>query len=187
MVVFKIEGEIEFLNQVNGIVYQVFGEFEFCVVLGVMMCEFDCFVEDFIWFLGGVFVFLNYCGFLVMFCMLINDVIVYGILNDELFVEGDIFGVDCGVVFKGYYGDLVWIFWVGEVSDEVQKLLDVICEVLYFVVVEVWFGGCLGDIGYVVQSFVELQGFLIVWEFVGYGIGMFLYEVLNVLNFGNLG
>ncbi|MEM6705236.1 MAG: type I methionyl aminopeptidase [Acidobacteriota bacterium] len=187
MVVLKTEGEIELLDQANGIVHRVLDELESRVVPGATTRELDLFAEDLIRSAGGAPAFLNYRGFPATLCTSINDVIVHGIPNDQPLAEGDILGVDCGVAFKGYYGDSARTFRVGEVSDEAQKLLDVTREALHLAVAEARPGGRLGDIGHAVQSFVEPQGFSIVREFVGHGIGTSLHEAPNVPNFGNPG
>ena len=187
MVVLKTEGEIELLDQANAIVHRVLNELEEQVVPGATTLELDRFAEDLIRSCGGVPAFLNYKGFPATLCTSINDVIVHGIPNREPLQEGDILGVDCGVAFKGYYGDSARTFRVGEVSDEAQKLLDVTREALDLAVAEARPGGRLSDIGHAVQSHVEPRGFQVVREFVGHGIGTSLHEAPNVPNFGNPG
>ena len=187
MVVLKTEGEIELMDQANAIVHQVLAEVERRALPGATTRELDQFAEDHIRSSGGVPAFLNYQGFPATLCTSINDVIVHGIPNDEPLQEGDILGVDCGVAFKGYYGDSARTYRVGKVSDEADKLLDVTREALELAVAEARPGRRLSDIGHAVQSFVEPHGFSIVREFVGHGIGTSLHEAPSVPNFGNPG
>ncbi len=187
MVVLKTAGEIELLDQANAIVHRVLDELESRIVPGVTTRELDAFAENLIREAGGVPAFLDYRGFPATLCTSLNDVIVHGIPNSEPLQEGDILGVDCGVAFKGYYGDSARTFRVGNISDEAQKLLDVTREALHLAVAEARPGGRLSDIGHAVQSHVEAHGFEVVREFVGHGIGTSLHEAPNVPNFGHPG
>lgn len=92
--------------------------------------------------------------------------------------------MDIGVLFDGYYGDVCMIYIVGQVSDEVWVLVDIICVCLQVGFDEVCFGVKIGDIGYVIQSFVELCGYGVVCEYIGYGIGKCLYEDFIIYYWG---
>jgi methionyl aminopeptidase len=112
---------------------------------------------------------------------------VHGIPNDEPLREGDIVGVDCGVLYKGYYGDAARTFAVGKVSDEAARLLEVTQKSLQLAVSQVKPGGRLSDIGSAVQRHVEAAGFSVVREFVGHGVGTSLHEEPQVPNYGDPG
>src|SRR5581483_9612626 len=136
---------------------------------------------------GGVPAFLHYKGYPATLCTSINDVIVHGIPNDRPLEAGDILGVDCGVLYKGYYGDAARTFMVGAVSEQAQKLLAVTQESLQLAVAKAKPGGRLYDIGHTVQEHVEAAGFSVVREFVGHGVGTALHEEPQVPNYGDAG
>jgi methionyl aminopeptidase len=131
--------------------------------------------------------FLHYRGYPATLCTSVNDVIVHGIPDDRLLAEGDIVGVDCGVMYKGYFGDAAWTFAVGAPSSSAARLLEVTRQALLLAVDQARPGGRLSDIGHAVQRFVEAQGFSVVREFVGHGIGAALHEDPQVPNFGEPG
>ncbi|MGB5515429.1 MAG: M24 family metallopeptidase, partial [Thermoanaerobaculia bacterium] len=101
MTVLKSTGEIELMDEANRIVHEVLDGITEMIVPGVTTAELDCFAEEFIRSAGGVPAFLNYRGFPATLCTSINDVIVHGIPNATPLGEGDIIGVDCGVLYKG--------------------------------------------------------------------------------------
>jgi len=131
--------------------------------------------------------FLNYRGYPATLCISVNDVIVHGIPNDVPLKEGHIVGIDCGVLYKGYYGDAARTFAVGEVDDEAKRLLKVTEEALRLAVEQVRPGARLSDIGHAVQRHAERHGFSVVREFSGHGIGTSLHEEPQVPNYGKPG
>jgi methionyl aminopeptidase len=149
--------------------------------------ELDRLAESVIRAAGGVPAFLKYRGYPATLCISVDDVIVHGIPNDVPLREGSIVGIDCGVLYKGYYGDAARTFAVGEVSDEAQRLLTVTEEALRRGVAQVRPGGRLGDIGNAVQRYAESQGYSVVREFSGHGIGTSLHEEPQIPNYGAAG
>ena len=131
--------------------------------------------------------FLNYKGYPATLCTSINDVIVHGIPNDEPLREGDIVGIDCGVLYKGYYGDSARTYPVGAISEEAARLLEVTRRSLELAVEQVRPGNRISDIGRAVQSHVESNGFTVVREFVGHGVGASLHEDPQVPNYVSQG
>jgi len=182
--VLKTRGELELMDQANRIVLQVLDGIAERVRPGVTTRELDRFAEETIRAAGGVPAFLDYKGYPATLCTSRNDVIVHGIPDDRRLEEGDILGVDCGVAYKGYYGDAARTFAVGSVSTEAQRLIDVTRRALEIAVGSVSPERRLSDIGHAVQSFVESHGFSVVREFVGHGIGSSLHEEPQVPNFG---
>jgi methionyl aminopeptidase len=185
--VFKTAGEIELMDEANCIVHGVLEKMAELVAPGVSTRELDRVAEEYIRRRGGVPAFLDYRGFPATLCTSINDVIVHGIPNDEPLSEGDIIGIDCGVVYKGYYGDAARTYEVGQVGEEARKLLGVTREALERAVAVIAPGGHLSDIGHAVEAHVESYGFSVVREFVGHGIGAALHEEPQVPNFGRPG
>lgn len=185
--VLKALGEIDLMDRANAIVHQVLDAVAECIEPGVSTLELDSMAEELIRKEGGVPAFLNYRGFPASLCTSINDVIVHGIPNTAALAQGDIVGVDCGVLYKGYYGDAARTFAVGAISSEAQQLLDVTQRSLERAITRVCVGSRLSDIGHAVQCEVEEGGFTIVRDFVGHGIGSSLHEDPQVPNFGKPG
>jgi methionyl aminopeptidase len=182
--VLKTPGEIELLDEANRIVHRVLDEVGARVAPGVTSRELDRHAEKVIRSAGAVPSFLNYRGYPATLCIAVNDVIVHGIPNDVPLREGDIVGIDCGVLYKGYHGDAARTFAVGVIRDDAKKLLQVTQEALDLAVQAVRPGGRLSDIGYAVQHHAETNGFSVVREFSGHGIGAALHEDPSVPNFG---
>jgi len=135
--------------------------------------------------LGAQPAFKGYYDYPCVLCTSINEEIVHGIPSEKrMLKEGDIVSVDCGVVLDGYYGDAAITVPVGEeITPELQKLLKVTEESLYRGIEKVWIGNSVGDIGEAVQRHVESNGFSVVREFVGHGIGTRLHEEPQVPNY----
>jgi methionyl aminopeptidase len=185
--VYKTQGEIELMDGANRIVHRVLDGIAERIEPGVSTAELDRFAEATIREAGAVPAFLNYKGYPATICASRNDVIVHGIPNDDLLQAGDIIGIDCGVLYQGYYGDAARTFEVGAVDDRARRLLAVTREALELAVDRVQVGGRLSDIGHAVQRHVEDNEFSVVREFVGHGIGTALHEDPQVPNFGQPG
>jgi methionyl aminopeptidase len=138
--------------------------------------------------LGVVSAFKGYHGYPAVLCTSVNNEVIHGIPNDRRALrEGDIVSVDCGVVVDGFYSDAAVTYPVGPVSPEVQKLLRVTEAALYAAVEKAVPGGRLFDISHAVQSMCEAEGFGVVREFVGHGIGKSMHEDPQVPNIGIAG
>ena len=185
--VFKTPGEIELMDEANRIVHGVLDLVAERVEPGVTTRELDMLAEEYIRSSGGVPAFLNYRGFPATLCTSVNDVIVHGIPNDDPLANGAIIGVDCGVIYKGYYGDAARTFEVGDVGPEARRLLSATRESLEKAIAAIRPGGRLSDIGHAVEQHVAAQGYSVVREFVGHGIGSSLHEEPQVPNFGSPG
>ena len=120
--------------------------------------------------------FLGYHGFPAVICASPNDVIVHGIPDDTVLVDGDIISIDCGAIVEGWHGDAAFTAGVGEISDEAARLLIVTEKSLYAGIAAMTEGNRIGDIGAAVQAVAESAGFTIVEEYVGHGIGRAMHE-----------
>lgn len=120
-------------------------------------------------------------------CTSVNEQVVHGIPNDEPLKDGDIVSVDCGTLLDGYNGDSAYTFMVGEVSDDVKRLLQVTKESLYLGIETAMAGKRIGDIGYSIQQHCESNNYGVVREFVGHGIGKDMHEDPAVPNYGKRG
>ncbi len=185
--VLKSPAEVDLMDEANRIVHRVLEGLAPLVVPGVTTRELDRFAEATIRQAGAVPAFLNYKGFPATLCTSVNEVIVHGIPGETRLRAGDIVGVDCGVVYKGYYGDAARTYAVGEVSTAAGRLISVTKQALEMAVGAVLPGNRLSDIGHAVQTLVESEGFSVVRDFVGHGIGTALHEDPQVPNFGEPG
>jgi len=185
--VLKTPGEIELMDEANRIVHSVLDGITERIAPGVSTEELDRFAEAKIRDSGGVPAFKNYRGFPATLCTSINDVIVHGIPNATPLAEGDIIGVDCGVLYKGYYGDAARTFAVGQIGEKAESLMTVTRRSLELAIEQVRAGNRISDIGHAVQAHVEEHGFSVVRTFVGHGIGSALHEEPQVPNFGKPG
>jgi methionyl aminopeptidase len=185
--VLKTPGEIDLMDEANAIVLKVLDTVGEHIAPGVTSRQLDRLAESTIRNAGGVPAFLNYRGYPATLCISVNDVIVHGIPSDTPLVEGDIVGIDCGVLYKGYFGDAARTFAVGRVGQDVEQLLRVTEEALHLAVQQVRPGGRLSDIGHAVQHHAESHGYSVVREFSGHGIGTSLHEDPQVPNYGDPG
>jgi methionyl aminopeptidase len=137
---------------------------------------------------GGVPSFLNYRNYPAATCISVNDVVVHGIPNEIPLKEGDIIGLDFGVVKNAWHADGAWTYPVGQISPETQRLLNVSREALYQGIGKAKVGNRIGDISAAVQKYVESNGYSVVRDLVGHGIGQKLHEEPSAVpNFGKAG
>jgi methionyl aminopeptidase len=138
--------------------------------------------------LGAVAAFKGYHGYPAALCTSINEEVVHGIPNEKRVLnEGDIVSIDCGVIIDGFYSDAAVTYAVGKVSPQTQKLLDVTLASLEAAIQQCQVGGRLFDISAAVQDLCEAEGFGVVRDFVGHGIGKSMHEDPQVPNFGPAG
>jgi len=187
MIYLKTDEEIELLRESNLLVGKTLGEVAKVIKPGVTTLELDKIAETFIRDNKGIPGFLDYDGFPNTLCTSVNDQVVHGIPNTTPLKEGDIVSVDCGVLMNGYYGDSAFTFAVGEIKPEVKALLDATKESLYKGIAAAIEGNRIGDIGYAVQNHCESQGYSVVREMVGHGVGKGLHEAPEVPNYGRRG
>ncbi len=155
---------------------------------GISTLELDKFAENLIRMEGGIPAFLGYGGFKGSICSSINSQIVHGVPSAGVFLkEGDIISIDVGAIVGGWVGDNAWTFAVGQVAPEVARLLEVTEQCMWDAIDAAREGNRLGDIGHAVQSLAEREGYGVVREYVGHGIGRDMHEDPNVPNFGKKG
>lgn len=154
---------------------------------GVTTAELDRAADAFIRDHGGVPSFMGYGGYPAAICTSVNDVVVHGIPDSRPLREGDIVGVDLGAYLNGYTGDMARTFAVGEVTPQVRKLLDVTQACFFAALAVIKPGGRVGDIGHAVQTLAEGEGFSVVRDLCGHGVGQSLHEEPEVPNFGRPG
>ena len=185
--VYKTDDEIELIKESSLLVGKTLAELATMIRPGITCLELDKRAEEFIKDHNAYPGFLGYSGFPNSICASINSAVVHGIPTNAPLNEGDIVSVDIGVLKNGYWGDSAYTFPVGEVSPEVKKLLDVTKESLYLGIEQAIAGKRIGDIGYAVQTYAEANGYGVVRELVGHGVGKSLHEAPEVPNFGRRG
>ncbi len=188
-IVCKSTGEIEKMRRSGRIVRQVLDAVKQVVAPGVTTMDLERVAEAKIKDLGAKPAFKGYYDYPCVLCTSVNNEIVHGIPSERRMLKtGDIVSIDTGVVLDGYYGDAAITVPVGgELTPELQKLLEVTRESLYRGIEAARVGNTVGDVGAAVQKLVEANGFSVVREFVGHGIGTKLHEEPQVPNYGTPG
>lgn len=155
---------------------------------GISTYELDKLIYNFIIAKGAKPSFLNYNGFTGSACISINDEVIHGMPDKKKIIRnGDIVSIDVGACINGYHGDNAYTYCVGKVSENAKKLLDVTKECLALGIAAAKPGNRVGDIGYAVQIHAEKNGFSVIREYVGHGVGSHLHEAPEVPNFGTGG
>jgi len=184
---YKSVGEIELIRESSLLVSKTLGEIAKVIGPGIQTIELDKLAEAYIRDNGGVPAFLNYHGFPFSLCISLNDQVVHGFPGKHVLQDGDLVSIDCGVVLNKHVGDSAYTFAIGEVSDTIRKLMRVTQECLKLGVDKAVAGMRIGDIGYSVQEHAENNGFGVVKELVGHGVGFQLHEKPDVPNYGKRG
>ena len=184
MVYKRSENEIKMISRSCQIVADTIDMLSEFVVPGALISDLDKKAENFITSQGARPAFKGYMGFPSTLCISIEDAVVHGIPGDIELKEGQIVGIDCGAEVNGYYGDHAKTFSVGKISREKKKLMDITEESLYKGIEKAVPGNFVGDIGHAVQTHAESNGFSVVRELVGHGIGENLHEEPQVPNYG---
>jgi methionyl aminopeptidase len=187
MIFYKTGEEIERIKKSSLLVGKTLAEVAKIIKPGVTTLDLDKVAEEFIRDNKAIPGFLGYGGFPNTLCTSVNSAVVHGIPNDKPLEDGDIVSVDCGVLMDEFYGDSAYTFEVGEVSDDIKKLLRITKESLDLAVEQTRSGNRIGDIGFAVQNHAESNGYGVVRELVGHGLGRSLHEKPEVPNYGKKG
>ncbi|MCP4310177.1 MAG: type I methionyl aminopeptidase [Bacteroidetes bacterium] len=188
MILYKTAEEIELIRESNLLVSKTLAEVGRNVAPGVSTEKLDQVAETFIRDHGAVPGFLGYQGYPKTLCTSVNAQVVHGIPSEKVILqEGDVVSVDCGVIMNDFYGDTAFSFQVGEVSEEIRRLLTTTQECLQLGVEQAVEGKRIGDIGQAVQQHAESKGYSVVREMVGHGLGRHLHEAPEVPNYGKRG
>jgi methionyl aminopeptidase len=185
----RSQAELEKMRRSGVVLRQVLNTVRAKVAPGVSTMDLEGVAEDKIKELGAKPAFKGYYDYPCVLCTSVNNEIIHGIPSEKrILKDGDILSIDCGVVLDGYYSDSAVTVPVGkELAPQLKKLLDVTEASLKKAIAEVKLGKTVGDIGASVQEYVEANGFSVVREFVGHGIGTRMHEEPQVPNFGTRG
>lgn len=188
MIFLKTDEEIELLRDSNLLLGKTLAEVAKVIAPGVTTKQLDKIAYEFICDNGGVPSCLGYDGFPATLCTSVNEQVVHGIPSDKVVLkDGDIISVDTCVLKNGFHSDSAYTFPVGDISNDVYKLLKTTKEALYRGIEQAVIGHRLGDIGSAVQTYCEERGYSVVREFVGHGIGREMHEQPEVPNYGRRG
>ena len=185
MVYTRSNREIDLISKSCQIVADTLEMLSEFIVPGMSVLDLDKKAENYIISCGARPAFKGYMGFPSTLCISIDDAVVHGIPKNEVLKDGQIVGIDCGAELNGYFGDHAKTFSVGNISSEKKKLLDTTKQALLKGIEKAVPGNHVGDIGHAVQTHAESNGFSVVRELVGHGIGESLHEEPQVPNFGN--
>ncbi|HEU4328305.1 MAG TPA: type I methionyl aminopeptidase [Roseiflexaceae bacterium] len=186
-VVLRSRKQIDLMRDANKLVAETFEVLREKVQPGMTTRELDRLAEDYIRKHGALPAYKGYRGFPATICVAPNNVICHGFPDDKPLKEGDILGLDIGVQLRGWYGDSCVTLPIGQIAPEAQRLLDVTREAMWRGIQAARPGNRLGDIGAAIQTFVEANGFSVVREYTGHGVGQRLHDEPTILHYGKPG
>lgn len=188
MISIKSRSEIEKMRLAGKITGMALVEASKHIKPGISTAQLDKIVHDYIVRQGAVPSFLHYNGYPASICASVNDAVVHGIPSRDIILkEGDIISIDVGAYINGYHGDAARTYPVGKISDEAARLIAVTKESFFRGIKYAVHGGKLGDVSAAVQEYVEVNGYSVVRDLVGHGIGRNMHEDPSVPNFGHAG
>ncbi|KXZ39003.1 methionyl aminopeptidase [Alkalithermobacter thermoalcaliphilus JW-YL-7 = DSM 7308] len=187
MIIIKSSSEIQLMREAGQIVAKTHEALKKFIRPGITTKELDEIAEETIRKLNAIPSFKGYSGYPASICASVNEEVVHGIPGNRVLKEGDIISIDVGAFYKGYHGDAAKTYPVGQISDEDKKLIEVTRSSFYEGIKFAKVGYRLSDISYAIQSYVEANGFSVVRDFVGHGIGSDLHEDPQIPNYGPQG
>lgn len=188
MIILKTEKQIQLMKIACNVVKETLDLIEQHIKPGVSTAYLDKIAEDFIRSKGAIPSCKGYYGYPASICASVNDVVVHGIPSNNIILkEGDIVSIDLCAYIRGFHGDAARTFAVGKISAEKQKLIDVTKQCFFEGVNAIKIGGHIGDIGEAVQKYAEKNGYSVVREMVGHGIGADMHEDPDIPNYGRKG
>lgn len=181
----KTETEISLMRKACEITKRTLEYAETLIKPGMTTLGIDKLIKKFIIENDATPSFLGYEGYPASSCISLNDIVVHGIPSSNIVLqEGDIVSIDVGVIYKGFNGDAARTFPVGTISAEKQRLIDVTKQCFFEGIAKLRVGGKLGELSHAIQQYAEKNGFSVVRELVGHGIGKNMHEPPNVPNYG---
>lgn len=187
MIILKTKREIEIMRKAGRLVAKSHELVRNYIKPGVTTKELDQLVEEFLRSQDAIPTFKGYNGFPFSICASVNEEVVHGFPNDRKLVEGDIVSIDIGATFDGYVGDSAKTFYVGEVDTEKRRLVEATKQSFYEGIKFAKATYRLSDISHAIQQYAEGQGFSVVRDFVGHGVGKNMHESPQIPNFGKPG
>lgn len=187
MIVLKSKREIEMMHEAGKLLASTHKEIAKLIKPGITSWDIEVFVDEYLRKHGATPEQKGYKGYQYATCASINDEICHGFPRKKALNEGDIVTIDMVVNLNGALADSAWTYAVGEISEQDKKLMEVTKNALYKGIEAAVPGNRIGDIGHAIQSYVEAEGFSVVREFIGHGIGPSMHEKPDVPHFGQPG
>ncbi len=187
MITIKSEQELVKMRRAGEVVAGFFELIESEIKPGVSTAQIDKIAYEYITANGCIPSFKNYNGFPASICASVNDEVVHGIPGSRVLKDGDILSIDVGACYQGYHADAARTYPVGNITPEAQRLIDITRQSFFEGMKQAKEGNRIGDISSAIQKFVEENGYSVVRDLVGHGIGAKLHESPEVPNFGNAG
>ncbi len=188
MIYYKTQAEVELMRESSLLVSATIAEVAKILKPGMTTMEVNSIAEQFILDNKAIPSFKNYKGYPFACCISVNDAVVHGFPNNELLKEGDIVSVDVGVYKNGFHGDSAYTFALGEITDEIKKMLRITKESLYLGIEKAVTNNRVGDISFAIQEYTEKKNnYGVVRELVGHGLGKSIHEDPQVPNYGKRG
>lgn len=187
MIILKTKREIEVMRKAGRLVARSHELVREYIKPGVTTKELDQLVEEFLRSQNAIPTFKGYGGFPFSICASVNEEVVHGFPSDRKLLEGDIVSIDIGATFEGYVGDSAKTFYVGEVEDEKRRLVEATRQSFYEGIKFAKTSFRLSDISHAIQQYAESQGFSVVRDYVGHGVGKNMHESPQIPNFGKPG
>lgn len=185
MIILKSPRELEKMRVANKIVAETHAFLAEHLVPGISTAEIDRLGEEYIKKSGGIPSFKGYQGYPAALCISINEEVVHGIPNKKRIIEeGDLVSIDIGVFYDGFHGDAARSYGIGKISEEAERLLKITEESFFKGLEKAFIGNRLTDISHAIQKHAESNGFSVVRDYVGHGIGRKMHEDPQVPNFG---
>lgn len=186
-IILKTKEEIEIMRKGGRIAASILRQLKNTVKPGITTESLNKYAEELIKKAGAIASFKDFHGYPASICTSINKEVVHGIPSNKILKEGDIVGIDLGILYQGYHTDTALTCGVGKISNEAQKLIDITQTALEKAIVAAKIGNHLGDIGQKIQSYIESEGYSVVRSLVGHGVGRELQEEPAVPNYGKKG
>lgn len=188
MIQYKSAEEIEIMRESCLLVGKTHAVLAKIIKPGITSMQINKLAAEFIADMNAVPSFLNYNGYPFATCISVNDAVVHGFPTEEVIKDGDLLSVDIGVFKNGFHGDSAYTYAVGEISEDLKKLLRVTKESLYLGIKKATIGNRVGDIGFAIQEHTEKKnGYGVVRDLVGHGLGRHMHEEPQVANYGKRG
>ncbi|HEV8484708.1 MAG TPA: type I methionyl aminopeptidase [Blastocatellia bacterium] len=187
MIIRKSKAEIEKMRSAGRIVAEVLDRLAGMVAPGITTLDLDHEADRMIRRAGAIPTFKGYNGYPASICTSVNDEIVHGIPGKRKLRQGDIVGIDCGATYLGYVGDAAVTVAVGDVSEDIKRLMQATRQSLYEAIGKCVVGNRLGDVCNAVQAYVEPLGYSVVQNYCGHGVGRAMHEEPQVPNYGKAG
>jgi len=184
MISIKSKEEIQIMAEGGKILANIMEKLKKQVKPGITTQELDRLAKSLIFKYGGKCSFLGFEGFPACLCVSVNEEIVHGVPSERVLKKGDIVSLDSGFFYKGFHTDMAITVPVGEVDPEVKRLLKVTKKTLKLAIKKARPGNTFGDVGNTIQRYVESQGFSVIRDLCGHGIGRDLHEEPQILNYG---